>query len=128
MLPVIYSMSVSLDGFIAGLDGDIGLTAPDAERMRFHIEQTRQIAAHLCGRGGKSPLKTYWAQGGARGSIGRLRGGCDGEEPPAAAITVALANSWDLCEMVVCDIRKCFLSQVSPPVIRSSTHNRSSAR
>ena len=29
MLPVIYSMSVSLDGFIAGPDGDIGWTAPD---------------------------------------------------------------------------------------------------
>ncbi|MEG8180032.1 dihydrofolate reductase [Nocardia terpenica] len=51
MLPVIYSMSVSLDGFIAGPNGDIGWTAPDAEQMRFHIEQTRHIAAHLCGRG-----------------------------------------------------------------------------
>jgi dihydrofolate reductase len=39
MLPVIYSMSVSLDGFIAGPDGDIGWTAPDAELFRFHIEQ-----------------------------------------------------------------------------------------
>ena len=51
MLPVIYSMSVSLDGFIAGPDGDIGWTAPDAEQFRFHIEQTRHVAAHLCGRG-----------------------------------------------------------------------------
>ena len=51
MLPVIYSMSVSLDGFIAGPAGDIGWTAPDAEQFRFHIEQTRHIAAHLCGRG-----------------------------------------------------------------------------
>jgi dihydrofolate reductase len=51
MLPVIYSMSVSLDGFIAGPDGDIGWTAPDAELFRFHLEQTRDIAAHLCGRG-----------------------------------------------------------------------------
>jgi dihydrofolate reductase len=50
MLPVIYSMSVSLDGFIAGPDGDVGWTAPDAEQFRFHIEQTRHIAAHLCGR------------------------------------------------------------------------------
>ena len=49
MLPVIYSMSVSLDGFIAAPDGDIGWTAPDAEQFRFHIEQTRHIAAHLCG-------------------------------------------------------------------------------
>jgi hypothetical protein len=30
MLPVIYSMSVSLDGFIAGPGGDIGWSAPDA--------------------------------------------------------------------------------------------------
>ena len=51
MLPVIYSMSVSLDGFIAGPTGDIGWTAPDAEQFRFHLEQTRHIAAHLCGRG-----------------------------------------------------------------------------
>jgi dihydrofolate reductase len=51
MLPVIYSMSVSLDGFIAAPDGDIGWTAPDAERFRFHVEQTRDIAAHVCGRG-----------------------------------------------------------------------------
>jgi dihydrofolate reductase len=51
MLAVIYSMSVSLDGFIAGPGGDIGWTAPDAQQFRFHIEQTRHIAAHLCGRG-----------------------------------------------------------------------------
>ena len=51
MLPVIYSMSVSLDGFIAGPDGDISWSAPDAEQFRFHVEQTRHIAAYLCGRG-----------------------------------------------------------------------------
>ena len=51
MLPVIYSMSVSLDGFIAGPDGDIGWTAPDPELMTFHTEQTRDIAACVCGRG-----------------------------------------------------------------------------
>jgi len=50
MLPVIFSMSVSLDGFIAAPEGDIGWTAPDAELFRFHVEQTRHLAAHLCGR------------------------------------------------------------------------------
>jgi dihydrofolate reductase len=50
MLPVIYSMSVSLDGFIAGPDGDIGWSVPDAVQFRFHIEQTRDIAAYVCGR------------------------------------------------------------------------------
>ncbi|HET6501268.1 MAG TPA: dihydrofolate reductase family protein [Amycolatopsis sp.] len=50
MLPVIYSMSVSLDGFIAGPGGDLSWGAPDAEQFGFHVEQTRHIAAYLCGR------------------------------------------------------------------------------
>jgi dihydrofolate reductase len=48
---LIYSMSVSLDGFTAGPDGEIDWTAPDDELMRFHNEQTRELGAHLCGRG-----------------------------------------------------------------------------
>jgi dihydrofolate reductase len=48
---LIYSMSVSLDGYIAGPGGDIGWAAPDEELMRFHNLQTREIGAHLCGRG-----------------------------------------------------------------------------
>jgi dihydrofolate reductase len=51
MRTVIYSMSVSLDGFIAGPDGDIGWAAPDEELLQFHNQQTRQIRAHLLGRG-----------------------------------------------------------------------------
>jgi len=51
MRTVIYSMSVSLDGFIAGPGGDIGFTAPDQEQFRFHIQQTREIAVELMGRG-----------------------------------------------------------------------------
>jgi dihydrofolate reductase len=51
MLRVSFSMSVSLDGFIASPAGDIGWTDPDPEQFRFHIEQTRRVAAHLCGRG-----------------------------------------------------------------------------
>ena len=50
MLPVIYSMTVSLDGFIAKPDGDIGWTAPDPELFRFHVERTRHTAAHVTGR------------------------------------------------------------------------------
>ena len=48
---VIYSMGVSLDGYIAGPDGAIDWAAPDEELMRFHNEQTRRLGAHLCGRG-----------------------------------------------------------------------------
>ena len=50
MRTVIYSMSVSLDGFIAGPDGSIDFAAPDDELMAFHNDQSRELAAHLTGR------------------------------------------------------------------------------
>ncbi|GAB3426798.1 dihydrofolate reductase family protein [Flindersiella endophytica] len=51
MRTLIYSMSVSLDGYIAGPDGAIDWAAPDGELMRFHNEQTRELVGHLSGRG-----------------------------------------------------------------------------
>lgn len=51
MLTLIYSMSVSLDGYIAGPDGAIDWAAPDEELMQFHNEQTRELTGHLTGRG-----------------------------------------------------------------------------
>jgi hypothetical protein len=50
MRELIYSMGVSLDGFIAGPDGEIDWSAPDEELHRFHNQQTREIGAHFCGR------------------------------------------------------------------------------
>src|SRR6478672_13226264 len=50
MRRLIYSMGVSLDGFIAGPDGDFGWSAPGEELHRFHNQQMREIGAHLCGR------------------------------------------------------------------------------
>jgi dihydrofolate reductase len=50
MRKVIYSMGVSLDGFIAGPGGEIDWSAPDEELHRFHNEQTRELGAHFCGR------------------------------------------------------------------------------
>jgi dihydrofolate reductase len=50
MRPVIYSMTVSLDGFIAGPDGDIGFSAPSEELHRFHNERVREVGVQLCGR------------------------------------------------------------------------------
>jgi dihydrofolate reductase len=47
---VIYSMGVSLDGYIAGPDCDFDWAAPDEELHRFHNEQTRELAVHFCGR------------------------------------------------------------------------------
>jgi dihydrofolate reductase len=56
---LIYSMGVSLDGFIAGPDGDIAWSAPDEELHRFHNQQTRELGAHLCGRR-LYEVMTYW--------------------------------------------------------------------
>src|SRR5512132_3629665 len=50
MRSVIYSFGVSLDGFIAGPDGDIDWSAPDEELHRFHNERVRELGAQFCGR------------------------------------------------------------------------------
>jgi dihydrofolate reductase len=50
MRKVIYSMGVSLDGFIAGPNGEIDWSAPDEELHRFHNQQMREMDTHLCGR------------------------------------------------------------------------------
>ena len=47
---LIYSMSVSVDGFIADRAGAFGWTLPIEEQFRFHIAQTRELGGYLCGR------------------------------------------------------------------------------
>lgn len=50
MRKLIYSMTVSLDGYIAGPDGGIDWSVPDEELFRFHTEHIQETGAHLCGR------------------------------------------------------------------------------
>jgi dihydrofolate reductase len=50
MRNLIYSMGVSLDGYIAGPAGEIDWSAPDEELHRFHNEQARELGVHLYGR------------------------------------------------------------------------------
>ncbi len=50
MRSVTYSMGVSLDGYIAGPDGDFGWTAPDEEVFRFVTDEIREVGVHLLGR------------------------------------------------------------------------------
>jgi dihydrofolate reductase len=59
MRELIYSMGVSLDGFIAGPKGEIDWTSPDEELHRFHNEQTRELGGHLLGRGLYETMR-YW--------------------------------------------------------------------
>ncbi len=50
MRELIYSMTVSLDGYIAGPGGTIDWTVPDEELFRFHTQQIQETGVHLCGR------------------------------------------------------------------------------
>jgi dihydrofolate reductase len=56
---LIYSMGVSLDGYIAGRNGEIDWSAPDEELHRFHNEQAGQTGLYLFGRR-LYEVMTYW--------------------------------------------------------------------
>ena len=47
---LIYSMSVSVDGFIADREGAFGWTVPSDELFRFHLAQVRELGGYLLGR------------------------------------------------------------------------------
>ena len=47
---LIYSMSVSVDGFIADRDGAFEWTAPSEELFRFHLALVSELGGYLCGR------------------------------------------------------------------------------
>jgi dihydrofolate reductase len=47
---LIVSMSVSVDGFTADRDGRFGWSVPSEEQFAFHLQETRELGAHLCGR------------------------------------------------------------------------------
>jgi dihydrofolate reductase len=66
---LIYSMGVSLDGYIAGPSGEIDWSAPDEELHRFHNQQARNTAAHLYGRGLYETMR-YWETADQDASLG----------------------------------------------------------
>ena len=47
---LIYSMSVSVDGFVADREGGFGWTAPSEELFRFHLAQVGELGGYLLGR------------------------------------------------------------------------------
>jgi dihydrofolate reductase len=85
MRKLIYSMSVSLDGFIAGPDGGIDWSVPDEELFRFHHQQVQEIGVHLCGRRLYETM-VYWETA---------------EESPLAAEQVEFAQTWKALPKVV---------------------------
>ena len=50
MRSVIYSMGVSLDGYIVGPEGDITAPPPDEEVWRLVTDEIREVGVHLMGR------------------------------------------------------------------------------
>lgn len=47
---LIYSMSVSVDGFIADREGSFEWSAPSEELFRFHLARVSELGGYLCGR------------------------------------------------------------------------------
>jgi len=47
---LIYSMSVSVDGYIADREGAFGWTVPSDELFGFHLAQVRELGGYLLGR------------------------------------------------------------------------------
>jgi dihydrofolate reductase len=85
MRRLIYSMSVSLDGFIAGPDGAIDWSVPDEELFRFHTQQVLETGMQLCGRRLYETM-VYWETA---------------EENPLAAEQVEFAQIWKTLPKVV---------------------------
>ena len=47
---LIFSMGVSVDGFIADRDGAFAWTVPSDEQFQFHLEQVGELGGYLLGR------------------------------------------------------------------------------
>jgi dihydrofolate reductase len=47
---LVYSMSVSVDGFITDREGAFGWTVPSDELFRFHLAEVRELGGYLLGR------------------------------------------------------------------------------
>lgn len=86
MRKLIYSMTVSLDGFIAAPGGDIGWSAPDEELHRFHNDEVRELGAHLLGRRLYETM-VYWETAD--------------QDPSASEVTLDFARIWQALPKVV---------------------------
>lgn len=62
MRKVIFTMSVSIDGFIESSSGDIGWGSPDTELAHHVIERENAIDTHLYGRRLYETMYPYWEE------------------------------------------------------------------
>ncbi len=71
MRKLIYSMGLSLDGYIVGPDGGFGWSAPDEQLFRYATEQVRGLGVHLLGRRLYETMR-YWETADQDPSLGDL--------------------------------------------------------
>jgi dihydrofolate reductase len=83
---LIYSMTSSLDGYIAGPGGDIGFSAPEDELFRFHTELVSELGGHLLGRRLYETM-VYWETAD--------------QDPAASEMIVEFARIWQALPKVV---------------------------
>jgi dihydrofolate reductase len=80
MRKVIFTMSVSVDGFIETASGGIGWTSPDPELQHHFIDRESTIDTHLYGRRLYETMVAYWPKAD--------------ENPSASKFDIEYARVW----------------------------------
>ena len=86
MRKLTYSMTMSLDGYIAGPGDNIDWSAPDEELHRFHNDQVRELGVHLLGRRLYETM-VYWETAD--------------RDPSASEVTRDFARIWQALPKIV---------------------------
>ena len=87
MRKLIYSMNVSLDGYIAAPGGDIGWSVPSAELHQWFNDRAREIGVSLYGRKLWELMSAHWPTAD--------------QQPDATPVEVDFARVWQKTPKVV---------------------------
>ncbi|USX53607.1 dihydrofolate reductase family protein [Lentzea sp. HUAS12] len=80
MRKLIYGMNLSLDGYVAAADGDLGWSQPSDELFEWWLEQEKAIELFLYGRGLWETMSSHWPTGD--------------QQPGATPAEVEFARNW----------------------------------
>ncbi len=87
MRKIIYALSVSLDGFIEGVDGDLSWSVPDDELHTHFNELEKEIDLNFYGRRLYEMMAAFWPTAD--------------EDPSAPGVVVEYARIWKAMKKVV---------------------------